>query len=367
MGILKVKYASFVLFISITLALFILSFASIAQDAPKNIVLIGWDGAQREHLHQMIDRGELPNLVALSKGGALVDMDVTAGATDTKAGWSQILTGYAPEKTGVFSNSKYQPIPIGYTVFERLEKFFGPDNIVTIAIIGKKGHVDADDPSRVPFERWSNNQKKQNKKVPAKPKAGMPVANGGKLVEEGGKLYVEFPGKPYFYTKDHIDMFLNGLLKNEKVGTTAMENLEKYKDKRFFFFIHFAEPDHAGHANGENSQEYTDGIKSDDEWTGKIISKLKELGLYDKTLVYITADHGFNEDAKGHSYAPYVFLAANDSKVKRNGNRMDVTPTILKRFGVDISRIEPELDGIPMDESAPERKAPPEKPAARLR
>ncbi len=91
----------------------------------RNIVLVGWDGTQRNHIKEMISRGEAPNLVALASEGGLVDIDVTTGATDTKAGWTQILTGYSPEKTGVFSNSRYQPIPEGYTVFERLETFFG--------------------------------------------------------------------------------------------------------------------------------------------------------------------------------------------------------------------------------------------------
>jgi hypothetical protein len=114
------------------------------EKSPRNIVLIGWDGTQRNHLKEMISRKEVPNLMALAAEGRLVNIDVTTGATDTKAGWSQILTGYVPEKTGVFSNSRYQPIPEGYTVFERLEAFFGPENIVTMAIVGKKGHVDDD-------------------------------------------------------------------------------------------------------------------------------------------------------------------------------------------------------------------------------
>ncbi len=151
---------------------------------------------------------------------------------------------------------------------------------------------------------------------------------------------------------------MNGLFKNEKVGTLAIENLEKYKDQRLFFFIHFAEPDHVGHKYGENSSEYTNGIKSDDEWTGKIIAKLRELGLYEKTLLYITADHGFDEGKKTHAYAPFVFLATNDNKIIRPGIRADIAPTILKRFGLKLSRISPTLDGVPLDELAPISRAP---------
>ena len=85
----------------------------------------------------------------------------------------------------------------------------------------------------------------------------------------------------------------------------------------------------------------------------------------DKTLVYVVVDHGFNIGEFGHRYAPYVFLGTNDKSVKRNGTREDIAPTVLKRFGVDLTKIEPKLDGIPLDESAPERKAPAENPNPR--
>jgi len=333
-----------------------------AKPVARNVVLIGWDGCQRDHLKEMIGRGEVPNLVALSKEGALVDVDVITGATDTKAGWTQILTGYAPARTGVYSNRKYQPIPVGYTVFERVEKFFGPDNVETVAIIGKKGHVDADAPRRVPYEQWARRQARQANVDRARP--GLGNLQGGRIVEENGQKFVETLGKPYYNTKSHMDKFVNGLVENDKVGEMALRELERCKDKRFFFFIHFADPDHSGHKFGENSQEYTDAIKSDDAWTGRIIAKLREAGVYDRTLVYITADHGFNEGATGHSYAPYVFLATNDKQVTRNGVREDIAPTVLKHLGLDVSKVDPAFDGIPLDQPAPERKAPSAKPAA---
>ena len=334
-----------------------------AADSGKNVILIGWDGSQRNHVNEMIQRNELPNLVALAKEGTMVNIDVISGATDTKAGWTQILTGYAPEKSGVYSNGKYQPIPVGYTIFERVEKTLGPDNVETRAMIGKKGHVDADAPSKVPYEQWLKREQKQKKIDKAKP--GLGNLAGGKIVEENGEKFVVTPGKPYYDTKDHMDMFVNGLTQNEKVGEMALKNLEQCKDKRFLFFVHFAEPDHAGHQKGENSQEYSNALKSDDEWTGKIIAKLKELGIYGKTLVYVVVDHGFNEGQSGHSYAPYVFLATNDRQITRKaGAREDIAPTVLERFGIDLAKIEPPLDGIPLDKPAPERLAPAEKPGA---
>ncbi len=299
-------------------------------ERPQNIILIGWDGAQRNHVKECLSRGELGNLKKLSSEGTLVAIDILR-VTDTKAGWAQILTGYEPEVTGVFSNRKYQPIPKGYTVFERLEEHFGQEKFVTAAVIGKKGNVGAAAPRRVRV----NDEKKKQKPV-------------GKIVVEDGVKYRLVPGEPYFYTKESMDVFVNGVKEDEKVGLKTLALLEKYKDRPFFFFVHFAEVDHKGHKHGENSKEYNDALVSADNWTGRIMEKLKELGLYDKSLIYITADHGFDEGANGHGDAPYVFLATNDPKVRRRGERADIAPTILERFGLEPGKIEPPFDGRPL-------------------
>jgi len=276
--------------------------ASPSTERPTNIVLIGWDGAQRNHVKECMGKGELPNLKKLATEGTMVDIDVIR-TTDTKSGWAQILTGYEPEVTGVFSNSRYGPIPKGYTVFERLEGFFGADKVATVAVIGKKEHVDAGGPKG------------------------------------------DTPAKPYYYSKDGMDLFLNGLGVNDNVGNEALELLNQYKDKRFFFFVHFADVDHQGHSSGENSKQYNDALMSCDAWLGKIAAKLKELALYEKTRIYVTADHGFDEGQKSHSDAPYVFLTTNDKEVIRGGTRADIAPTILDRFGLDLGRFQPQLDG----------------------
>jgi hypothetical protein len=267
---------------------------------PSIVILFGWDGAQRNHVKQCLVRGELPTLKKMGSEGALVEIDIIDDKTDTKAGWAEILTGYEPEVTGVYSNSDYQPIPRGLTVFERLENHFGPDNFVTLAVIGKGANV-------------------------------------------GGA-----EGLPYFYTKDSMDLFENSVGPDDVVGPRAIELIEKYKGRQMFFFVHFRNVDSNGHKYGENSQEYTDALISNDYWTGRIIAKLKELGLYDGTLVYVTADHGFNEGGTGHSNAPYIFLGTNDRAVIRKGERADITPTILDRFGLDLSRLDPPLDGRPL-------------------
>jgi ribosomal protein L11 methylase PrmA len=322
-----------------------------AAEHPRNVILIGWDGAQREHVDQCLGRGELPNLKKLIDEGKYIKIDVE-GTTDTKAGWTQILTGYYPAVTGVYSNTRYQPVPKGLSIFERLENQFGPDNFVTVAVIAKDRHCgEIDPPQKIRLDdeqTQTNNAEGQTKKA-AKKKTQQPGAGKaptGKIVEENGVKYRVIPGSPYYGMHTALEVWEFGLMEDQKVGTRAIELLDKYKDKPFFFFVHFAEVDHSGHKYGENSKEYNDALISNDLWTGKIIEKIRSLGLADKTQFYVTADHGFDEDTKIHKFAPYVFLATNNKAVNRDGRRQDIAPTIYEAFGVDTAAMQPPLDGI---------------------
>jgi hypothetical protein len=281
--------------------------ATAASELPLQVVVIGWDGANRDRMQELLAQNQLTNLAALARDGRLVEIEVTTGATETKAGWAQVLTGYAPEHSRVYSNHRFEPIPEGYTVFERLEAHFGATNIDTVAIAGKSHNLETDS------------------------------------------------GGPYSLTAPHVDLFENGVGMNDRVAKRVVAELEKRKGRRLFLFVHLLRPDADGHTYGESSKQYLEGIRSDDAASGEIIRKIKDLGQYDRTLIYITCDHGFDKGMFGHSAAPHIFLATNDKLVNRNGDRMDVTPTVLKRFGVALDKITPPLDGTPLDE--PEKRA----------
>jgi arylsulfatase A-like enzyme len=332
-----------------------------AQEASRlemavNAILVGWDGAHRDHVKALLKEGKLPHLQKLINQGSLVDIDVTSGHTDTKAGWVQILTGYRPEVTGVYSNRRFRDVPAGYSIFERLRAQFGANNVATVAVIGKWWHCgEIDPPLKRPYD-----SAKDGPYVDRRAGNGRHVEQPGshghqyppRVVEENGTKYLVFNGSPYYTMHKSVDQWQFGLMKDERVGDKALEMLDQYGKRPFFFFVHFAQVDHSGHRYGEGSQQYNAAIISGDQQLGRIMEKLKQLGVSRKTLIYVTADHGFDLKSKHHRDAPYVFLATNDRTVVRDGTRADIGPTILARLGVDVSKITPPLDGHPLTSSA---------------
>lgn len=311
------------------------------RQPPRNAILIGWDGAQRAHVHDMLERGALPNLASLAARGSLVDINV-GERTDTKAGWSQILTGYSAGVTGVHSNGEYQPIPYGYSIFERLKDHFGPAEFATVFVAGKDQHVGNAEPALYELDEFGLplgiGQVKRTKKL---------LRNGRTQVLDGQEwLYV--PGEPYYFTQHACDVYEIGLGADDAVGRRALELLGRYRDTQFFFFIHFAEVDHSGHRHGENSAEYDAALVSADRWLGRIEEKLSELSLADRTLVMVTADHGFDEGLRRHLNAPEVFLGTNDTSIVGDGRREDIAPTVMQRLGLDIANYFPPLNGAPL-------------------
>jgi hypothetical protein len=104
----------------VALTLFSLCLPTVeAGEPPQGIVLIGWDGARRPAVDACLSRGQLPHLQALIDRGRYVKIELE-GSADTKAAWTEILTGSLAQRTGVYSNQRYQPVPRGLSLFERL-------------------------------------------------------------------------------------------------------------------------------------------------------------------------------------------------------------------------------------------------------
>lgn len=299
------------------------------QAQPQNVILISWDGLDRSAVRKMYTQKTLPNLMALTDEGSWHKIDVVGHRTCTKPGHAEMLTGLSAEITGVFSNSDFQPIPEGYTVFEKLQEHFGKDKIRTIMVTGKLAHVGGRGPDvvRIEMEKKAKNPKQLQK-----------IQNR------------EVKGEPFYLTKNHLDVFDNAQRDASETGPLCLKYLDEYKSDRLFAFLHFSDPDHSGHKYGSSSQEYLDAAAECDKGLGEIVSWLKSENLYDRTVIYVMADHGFDKNAKTHNDAPNSWLVTNDPDVGKDGIIADVPATILARFGVDVNILEPPLLGKPLFE-----------------
>lgn len=359
----RLLYAVLVTALLAALAIPAFCFDPATPPAQRNAILFSWDGVQREHLKECLSRNELPNLAALIKEGGMVNIDVTSHNTDTKAGHTQMLTGYDPDLTGVMSNGKFKAIPKGYSIFERLDQTFGKDSITTIMLTGKTHHVGNCPPSTPEQIKTAQQQINKLQGKPGKKKLSKETADGAmgisdldaakqanqkkKARVQGLKAIIQnTDGEPFLNTSKAIDVWDGEKGRTyEVVGPLMKGYLDKYGKGRFMAFFHYSDPDHMGHNHGENSKEYTDAIINCDQMLGDCVKKLKDLGIYDKTMIFVTADHGFDEGKTSHSNAPRVVLAANLKSLKKDGDQRDLTPTILSEMGVDISKIQPAFKG----------------------
>jgi arylsulfatase A-like enzyme/uncharacterized membrane protein YbhN (UPF0104 family) len=166
----------------------------------------------------------------------------------------------------------------------------------------------------------------------------------------------------------------------DTVTGVATDWLERHKDSRWFLLLHFMDPhdpyfhhpyDGEAIARVENPdpdpaladhmrQLYYGEIAYTDQHVGQIEAKLRELGLWDDTVIVVTADHGeefqdhggwwhgttlYDEEIavpllikwqKGHVMAP---ARVEDHPVRHK----DIAPTLLARAGVPVP---PSMQGM---------------------
>jgi len=64
-------------------------------------------------------------------------------------------------------------------------------------------------------------------------------------------------------------------------------------------FVHFPDGDLAGHDHGWMSRRQLRAYETDDESFGYLLETLKNLGMYQSTLIIVTADHGGHDTTHG--------------------------------------------------------------------
>lgn len=112
--------------------------------------------------------------------------------------------------------------------------------------------------------------------------------------------------------------------------------------KPSLFFIHFAEADTAGHAEGWMSKPYLKAVEEVDRAIGALIKGFKDLGLYERTTFIVTADHGGHGTTHGTAMPEDMtipWIAAGPGiktghEIKQPISLMDTPATVMRAFGI---------------------------------
>ncbi len=274
------KFGLILFLLSIFLVL--LSPHATAQENSKYALIITIDGLRPD----AITEENSPNLSKLIKLGSYSAKAQTVDPPKTLPSHISLVTGLVPKKHLTFINEWIDEM--GYTEFETIFTQAKKEGFRTAMFVGK---------DKLNF-----------------------IAVPGSI----DKLEV------IDYSPNSVDeitqSFISYLSKN-KMGITL---------------LHFPEPDIPGHKKGWMSAEYIASVKRIDSEISEIIQSLKYLGIYDRTLIVITADHGGkNKNHKGDdplvTTIPWLAVGKHirtDYKIKEQVYIYDTAPTVLKALGI---------------------------------
>ena len=143
--------------------------------------------------------------------------------------------------------------------------------------------------------------------------------------------------------------------KGDETSRLACQFLEKNKDKPFFLFLHYFDPHTKYDPPEPFASQYPDDLYSGeiaftDYCIKQVIQKLKNLDLYDSTMIIIVGDHGEGlgeHNESEHSYYIYqstlkvplimrIPTVKAAKKIENVVSVVDILPTILAYFDIDI-------------------------------
>lgn len=180
-----------------------------------------------------------------------------------------------------------------------------------------------------------------------------------------------FVGKAKFrhlWLKDTLDTFDFGGPQSP-VPTAAGSEIEKDKkpaqmvaknaaawikeNKPKLAFIHFPDPDSAGHASGWGSPEQKEAFKVTDQALWQVWQAIKDAGIADTSVIIISADHGGHDKTHGLDIPddmeiPWITWGAGVKKnftITDEVGTFDSAATALWLLGVPVPA---EFDGKPV-------------------
>jgi predicted AlkP superfamily pyrophosphatase or phosphodiesterase len=120
-------------------------------------------------------------------------------------------------------------------------------------------------------------------------------------------------------------------------------------------FVHFPNGDLAGHDHGWMSRQQLRAYATDDESFGLILETLKNHGLYEGTLIIVTADHGGHDTTHGTDMLedmtiPWIVSGTGVQHLQLTTQVLTTDTAATAAFALGL-RIPPEWVGIPVTEA----------------
>jgi predicted AlkP superfamily pyrophosphatase or phosphodiesterase len=226
-------------FTAALVCLAVLHSASAAVRGVKYVVIIGCDGMSPAG----VQKAEAPNMRRLMAEGAWTMHARGVIPTVSSPNWASMIMGAGPAQHGVTSN-EWEP-----------NKF----EIAPIA-----------------------------------------VGSGGIFPTIFGALREQRPGAVIacFHDWDGFGRLFErkaaDVIENPKGPTNTIERaVACFKERKpTFTFIHLDHVDHAGHEIGWGTPEYIEAVGVADKLIGEAVQGLRDAGMWDKTILLVTADHG---------------------------------------------------------------------------
>jgi len=256
----------------------------------EHVVIIGCDGMSPDG----IMKAKTPVMDQLMKEGAYTMRARGVMPTSSSPNWASMIMGAGPEQHGITSNDW------------RTNKFE-----IAPTVVGSEGM----------FPTIFGLLREQ------KPKSVI-------------ACFHDWDGFGRLFERKAVDMI------EDSVGpTNAVQNSVAYiKEKKpIFTFIHLDDVDHVGHAIGHGTPEYYASVEVADKLIGQVVQGLKDAGIWKKTIVIITADHGgINKGHGGATMAeieiPWIIAGPGvvaGHEIKSPVNTYDTAVTVAYVLGLN--------------------------------
>lgn len=356
----------------------------------RRVLLIGWDGADWEHINPLLEEGLLPTLDALINRGVMGNL-ATLQPVLSPMLWNSVATGKFADKHGIHGFIEPDPLNGGarpYTSTSRKTKAIW--NILTQS--GLKSNI---------VGWWASH--------PAEPIDGVVVTNafGGVKYDaakgwqvppgsvhpaEKGPLLAKFKVFPTELTEAHVLPFIPGAAKIDQQKDQNLSSFAKVLSDNAtvhavataimecepwdFMAIYYDGIDHMSHAfmpyhpprlewvKEEDFEMYREVIRGTYRFHDLMLARLLELAGPDTTVI-LCSDHGFESGAQRphgiprepagpavwhRQYGIFVMAGENVRRDERiyGASLIDLAPTVLSLFGLPIGR---DMDGRPLLEA----------------